>query len=69
MAYRDIDLKVRCPYCSASPGVWCRKATSLRRPHGTIDKPHRARARKADAHDDQGRAGGTATEEQPGVVG
>lgn len=68
MAYRDIDLQVRCNYCSASIGQRCRRSP-LMRPVKTISSPHKVRVRKADqSSDNQGRAGTTATGIRPRVV-
>lgn len=61
MAYRDQDLNVRCPYCMARPKSWCRKRSLKRGALVTISTPHKARVRKADADDNQGRAGDPAT--------
>lgn len=48
MAYRDIDLQVRCPYCRATLGRYCRKSHPTRN-LGFTRNPHRARVQAADA--------------------
>lgn len=47
MAYRDVDLRVRCPYCRAAVDRYCRKSHPTRN-LGFTKQPHLARVKLAD---------------------